>query len=361
MGGGFIVLEEAAYIKADTIKLIVMPVLRLVECAIMMISTLGKSSNVFNRMVESNALYTHRVKFVCDECEKLDVFETCPHKSYCRPHWFDENDDMQKALFPDDEDLRRENLGTAESGSRNCFPAPLVNALKVRPRPTSIQLDMPPTYIYISIDPCGGSNDPERSSSDFAIVSGCRMADGFMYLGAERLTVIDTSNYESVLTDHIMNLRKVPGLGGAKLVVDVEGNGGSVEARIIQLIALKFKDVVVVNDFKGKFGTNTTNPMKQNATIMFRNALEQRGLCFFGNFVTSDRHPQGLLEAIFKQMLDFEKVIRPSTHPDRAATFSYSGKGSSGKNKDDLIMTMLRTLFLQHRFQNEEKFRIDRM
>lgn len=361
MGGNFIVLEEAAYINAMTIKTVVMPVLRVTRSALLMISTLNSSnSNTFNRVVESQVLFTHRVKYVCEECEKHKLMSECKHRNYAKPSWLDDDDDMGRLIFGDDEDLNRENLGIMDSGSRNCFRPELVQALRSRPRIKTFDLTLPPRYIYISIDPSGGSDNPDKISSSFAVVSCVSYGDSFVIVGMEELDVIEYKDYATVLEDHVRNLRSIPGLGGALIVLDVEGNGGSDNAHAIQRPIMSFSNVVTVNDGKRRHGTLTTNPMKRDMMEAARAALERKAIHIYENYVTSHRNPLKLLDVLFQQMLDYEKLTKVSTAPDKPSSVYFSGKGVNKKGRDDMIQTLLRTMMTKMRFETEGQFRLDR-
>lgn len=335
-----------------------MPIIRVFGTVMMAISTLSASpTNMFTRMMESKMIYVHQIKYICEECIKLGMKRECKHRRYAKPDWLEGSDDFQQSLFPDDEDLRRENTGVMDNNDRHCFTPSSIAAMASRARVSAFDLTAPPRYVFTSVDPQGGCSNPDRVTSAFAVVSGCSYRDGYCILGMEEIAVRQTSDYADILARHIAQIRLTRGLEDTTLVLDVESNGHSVEANNIQRIAMVFPRVAPLNDSDVTFGTDTTNANKHVMMELMRSALEAGNLYIYDGLITSHPKPADMILEFVRQLMEYSRYTKPSTAVNRPSVNYYHGKGPNKRDKDDLCVTAQRSLFSRFRYTHDDKFR----
>ena len=191
-------------------------------------------------------------------------------------------------------------------------------------------------HIFVSIDPNAGGD------SRFGICS-CIYERGQMIIaGLDAICSKNPAQYEPVLTEHILALRKHPQTSRAVIVMMIESNLGF-EAFHIERFLKRSRLAnycVCMNDRDQKVGLRTTNPVKEAMWIKLRTFLEEDAVCFWDNLVTmnQDKTPREMRKELqeelnqYKVMTELPKTVFQKTK----RTFT----GKLGGSVDDLSVTI---------------------
>jgi hypothetical protein len=344
-----VVLEEAAQIPEMVMKEIILPITRRKGTAVVGISTLGSQfTNIFTKLLESGVYYAFKVKYICQMCQDMGVVTICAHAQISVPDHVNQSMELEHILFGDDENTKRESLGIMSSKPEDkfVFEAHSVEHLFSCPR---VSLKDSQKYIFVSIDPCAGSDDVANNMSDFCVVSIAHLTD--TVIGVEAIPAVRASDYESRLIEHLERLRKLPAFSESTLVFDIEGNGNLEWSRLEPVIRRHFRNVVFMTDFVHKTGaTNTTAEVKIQCAELMVGLMNKRAVRILDTFVTTSLDETSLFKEWARQMREYERTRMPAKGPTSRARVLFSGKGIHGKKKDDICFTM------QRAFRSREKF-----
>ena len=352
-GGHFIFLEEAAYLDESVIKTVVMPLLTVETTCLVGISTLGsKSSNTFNKMLNSGAFNDIRIAYICEPCRAIGMTDVCKHKIHEIPPWINSNNGVIGAIFgEDDDEMLLETKGIFQEDDSYCFPRQLVQRMMSNP---PVQITEPQRFVYISIDPCAGTDVANRSTSDFCITSICKPQTTIC--GLDAFESIDYNTYEPILCAHIRKIRSHPMLQNATIVVDIEANGQAEWAHILKIIR-EHGHVIALSDYTRKEATNTTNSMKMDAMKITRAMLDDNDIRIMDMFATSNPNPLAMLKKMEEQFYNYERVIVQSTNIKTRNTVVLTGKGNNKKRLDDICLTLQRSIRSRRVFLESPKYR----
>lgn len=340
-----LILEEAAYISAEVIQEIIVPVLNVNNSCIVAISTLGKKpSNMFAQMIRSELFFVHQVTYICEPCLKLGVQEVCKHNRAFVPPWIGDNSELVHSLFDGkQEKMMRETLGVLDDQGPNCFTERSVLKMMTDPRVTLYE---PVRYVYIVIDPSGGSDIPDKRSSDFCLVSIC--APNTTIVGMEAIDVVASEDYEQIVVKHMNLIRLKPMFQNCTFVIDAESGCGYVAGDLEVLIRRNFQRVVCMSDFTNrKPGTLTTNQAKKEMMEMTRSLLDAGEVRMMADFVSCHACIPDMLKEFQNQMLNFERIVLVSKSIRTGNTVKYSGKQHG---RDDMAQTLQRAVRARFRF-----------
>lgn len=349
-----VLLEEAAYIPESVVKEVIVPIIGKSTTATVMISTPGKQpTNLFNRLSRSKAFRTVTITYVCPNCQQLGVKEICKHRFHERPHWMGGKDQVLTEIFGDDDEaIQRDMLGVMdEVDSPYCFPEPLVDKLFAKPM---AEIYEPVRFVFVSIDPCAGTDNEQKGTSDFAIVSIC--GPHSTIVGIDAIPAITHHDWEGPLLKHLQSIRARPYFENCRFVVDVEGNGSMAWSHI-NAVVCQMSDVILLSDYKNKQATNTTNAAKKDMVDITRAVLEADDIRFMKGMITSHPHPDRVMQEFKRQMLSYERYViaNPSLRSQNSIIFS--GKGSNKDKKDDICLTFQRALRWRRIFLESPKYR----
>jgi hypothetical protein len=351
-GGGtnFLILEEAAYIDRKTVSLL-LPLMSEWKTRFIALSTNGElPSNVFNKIIKSPFVDAHIVSYVCGDCVELGVRDTCKHKADSVPTYATDTSDFVKSILGDEnEDYARENLGIEILDQFKCFTKKSVDKLFTKQKaPLVEKVD----FVFVTIDPCAGSG-ADDVPSDFAIITTCLPA---MILGGEKLIVRNTtSEYKSILIEHLEWIRAKPECRTAILIVDCESGTGQSAGDIEEFLREKFRSLYFFNDFDGKkAGTWTSNGAKVQAMELFRVELELNTLRFYDQFVTHHTKIQTMMSEWQDQIVSFEKHIRVS---EKKSINSLILSGKRAGKRDDMCLTLMRAIRNMYLFKTLDCYR----
>lgn len=343
-------LDEAGFIKKDVLNVLT-PTFQLDKLACMATSTIGESDGaLFNRMLK-NPRFQHYIKrYICESCEKNGVRgEACVHRIADRPPWFaDDGDKFVKEMFGhESEKFARETLGMVNDDfDSHVFSGLHIEEILNKPR---FDLQYEAKIVYICIDPCNGSQNADAISSHYCIVS---YVDPHTVVGMD---CIDAPNFEiadSALRRHIDALHTNKWLKRSIIVLDVEAGTGFEADRTIHLVNRIYgksaTGIIPMCSFKSrKFGTQTTAATKREMAIIAQELIATGKLKIMKDYITFTPNIEEYFE---DQLKAYQKYVKPGKTVFDENIVTYSGKGESKKNPDDLAVTLQRAMSLAYNF-----------
>lgn len=216
---------------------------------------------------------------------------------------------------------------------------------------TNPRVPSPPylRYIFVAVDPCAGSQDPNQRKSDWTVHTLSSPMN--IVLGMEAIDVVTPEDYEDRLITHIRRVRALPGCATARIVIDVE-SGSAVEAgHIYRLVKSNFDDVVTMNDDGRIPGTRMTEHTKGEMATLAIRAIDDGHIAFHRQFVTTHTKPNEMLDEFRQQLLNYKREIRQSRNG--TIHYIYSGKDAG---RDDMAIAFMRCLYARYRFEREPKY-----
>lgn len=337
---------------------IIAPLLSLSVVALLAISTLGGKPGTYQyNLLEGDFFDAEYITYVCPACIAAGIEEECKHNLDKIPHWSD-SEQLQiimQAMGTDSAKAKREGLGVVKFDSKFVFDHDKVKSMFSR---ATVSLgDEYVDYVYISIDPVGGTDKPENNKSDFVIMTICEPK--ITVLGIEQLNIVATEGYKHVLINHVRRIRLNQYTRNARIVVDAETGSGFIApdaAKIIQ-DADTMNNVVIMTDFEErKIGTITSNESKDKMYQLTRAEMNLGNIRFWNQMITHHPNPKQMMEEFREQMLNYARYAIKAKTPNQVTRYRYSGKGENMNLKDDLCLTLQRAIYSKHRFKTDRKF-----
>jgi hypothetical protein len=337
------------------VRQVVAPILTVANSCLIAISTLGeKVTNIFTKMIKSESFAVQEVKLICDPCQALGLKDkACKHNMDFMPEWVGANSEIISTMVEDDTlTFARESLGVVnDDDGMHCFTKSSIERLMSAPR---VGMYVPQRYLYIVVDPSGGSDIRTDGGSDFVVVA--ISGPGTIIAGIDAYDAVRTEDYATRLVTFIKRLRALPMYLNAVLVLDAESGSGYVAGDVESIVRCNFSDVVCMSDFtERKPGTLTTNAKKLKMMELTRVALDTGEIYFSRDFVTTNPDEKKLLKDLEKQMYGYSRVISPSTSVRSRGVMILSGK-DGGKSKDDLSTTLQRALLVPFSWHYDVKY-----
>ena len=337
-----IILEEAAFIDPKVFKTVVVPLMGVNKTAVIAISTPDDELNYYSSLMElkdefGNSFFkTIRVGLSCDVCMAAGI--VCMHKLRRLPPWKSaaRQRRIQKILEQDEILMKRETQGIIISTNCTyCFEAPIVNEFVAR---EPYQFKFPLPVIYTAIDPGGGG-----VTSDYAIMSMGIENGNYGLLSLDASNSHKDNDIMAMLTNHILNLRKIHKHREAWIVIFIEANDGWLHADRLKNLFMgdigKFGKIylpAVDNKNLDRVGVRTTQWNKPQYVRETKALLSEGKLHFSSEFV-------GQNEVIDKknfmaQLRHYRKELTYSKNPADPPKVRYTGK--SAGTRDDLAMVL---------------------
>lgn len=318
---------------------VVIPLLLMDKTATICITTLStKPGNHANHIVENNLMEVVDISLVCPDCRCAGKSEECRHMEWLRPWWQKTSrfDLVQKLLPP--AVFAVEAQGIFKEQDNSCFKADHIRNLFVNQR-FDFQPGEVAKYLFISIDPCSGSVKTAKKISEFAWMSACEPG---RFIGADSIPTTNVESWKTKLIEHIRMCYRIPALRDAKLIVFIEGNMRTEAYTAKEEILRHFRDA----SFPGSHDEDTvgvlTLPSSKHAMqLAFQSGLSQRAISLYTHFVTQDPDPIGIVNKLREQLERFSYYTTQPKHPLEAPRYTFSGKGTSADQLDDLAMTAL--------------------
>jgi len=171
VGGDLIICEEAAAMDTAVFYEVVVPLLELDRTALICISTILDPTNFYSKLLELKDengdpfFVVHKYVMACVACQAAGTPQTCTHCWASLPPWQSARKHKKiRAMMADQPELlARETMGISSDMHQRAFSRKVMDALRARPALKTPKV--PPTHLFLTVDPSGGG------SSHFAIVS----------------------------------------------------------------------------------------------------------------------------------------------------------------------------------------------
>lgn len=174
-------------------------------------------------------------------------------------------------------------------------------------------------------------------------------------MGVEATSYKTATPQATLLINHIIAVRTIPGLEGAFAIIVVESNLGN-EAMHHQMYIERSKlanVVVMLEDTMDRPGFRTTNASKRTMVIQLNEALRQERLGFYKNMISINgkRDAADMKKELIGQVANFKRVVEPpvKTHQEPVERFT----GKSGGGKDDLVIALMQNIYAKTRFYSK--------
>lgn len=345
-------LEEFFFIPANTFHEVICPIVVLGNVALLAISTLGHNPSAYQyELLESEFFDKEYISYACKPCIAKGEAEDCKHNLDMIPHWSNEQRlELVKLGMgkSNQNDFKIESLGVAEFDDRFVFNHDKINMIYARPY---YEINDYVSHIFVSIDPAAGSDNPDKNTSDFAIVSICEPYT--TVIGMEKIDIASEDDYSEIVKNHMRRLRNSQFTKNATIVLDVEGQNVLETNHIIALVTSAVKNVEVVTDYKRKMGTKTTRQSKEDMYKLTRQEIKNGSIRFATNLVTHHPDKEAMINESKRQFLAYARYAIKAQNPNQVTKYTYSGKGENNKDPDDLCCTMQRAILLRQRFRND--------
>lgn len=345
-----IIFDEAGFLKADVIQAIA-PTFRMLAFSCIAASTLGESNGaIFNRMLKEPKFQTYIKTYICEACESLGLTDTaCIHRIADRPRWLNDDEDvdelLQRMFGSNAEKYARETLGwVRQDFDTHVFRADKIDDLLLKPR-SNIHRDV--DLVFVTIDPCNGSEDPDALASHYCIFTYCEPG---ILVGCDAVDAPNSDVAHAALERHLHRLAEIPWFKKSTIVVNVEANNSfsaDIDYKVVKRVyGNKPGGIIQVNTYSGnrKQGVVTTNPLKRDMAKLMQEMLMTNRLSIFQDFISGT--PK-IFEMIEKQFKAYEKFIKPGKLPTDPNSATYSGKH---QGPDDICVTMQRGLYTAYNF-----------
>ena len=168
--------------------------------------------------------------------------------------------------------LERETMGIMHDSGEEAFEKRLVKRFFDR---APYALTKTVRHVFVSIDPNAGGD------SRIGICSAIYERGQLVIAGLDAVKSKNPAQYEPVLTEHILALRKHPLTERAIVVLMIESNLGFEAFHIARFLERSrlARYCVCMSDKDQKVGLRTTNPVKEARWIKLRTLLEEDAVC----------------------------------------------------------------------------------
>jgi hypothetical protein len=267
------------------------------------------------------------------------TMERCKHKLHSIPDWSDEGrQTMIENIFKDrQEDFFREAMGYNRKKENNCFNHTMTLEIFSKPRRS---LEDVVHHVFIAIDPCAGSDNIHKQTSDYAIIAMCN--PGLTIIGMEAMNAaLGSSHVDNTVVNFIRKIRAHPLCNRAYIVFACEHGTGMEANRMYSMVMDSFENVIIMSSTTREHGgMKINNDVKQVMMEGLNRSINQRKISICRDFITSDPNPASLLEKLKKQLLAFERVYKEPKNRDSKASVTWNGKGPNHNQPDDLSIVL---------------------
>jgi len=305
------------------------------------ISTVLGSDNFYSKLLmlkdEHNRPFFNTFEFflACQACIDAGIAAKCVHKMHELPHWqSSRKHDRIRHMMKDQQSLlERETLGLMQDAGQSIFSRPKVKAIFTKP---AYVFTKPIHHIFVSIDPNAGGD------SRFAICSCVYESGRLIIIGLDAKAAKYPAQYESLLLEHLEQIRKNEFCKGATLVIMPESNLGF-ESHHIQRCVMRSRHArysVVMTDKDNQPGLCTTHPIKEAMAIKLNDYLVEDAVFVGEHFVCVNDciSVRQIKRELCDELCEYKEMTELAKTPFQAAKKTYTGK--IGGLVDDLAVCL---------------------
>jgi hypothetical protein len=330
-------VDEFAYVPEYLITGVIFPIIPVRSTAFLAVTTFGESPDNFaTEMLRKKRFPSLEISLLCQTCYEKGHMDVCKHRAHYSPHWIDKAQQkiMRDALGPERQaKYLREMVGMIINNDSQCFQTKEVEKIFTSAR---IKLKHPVEYLFVAIDPSGGSVPEAKVTSDFAVCCHIHpFASPFIIVGLDAYVICnayDVNEPIKVLLNKIMSHHQ---FYHTSIVLTVEGNLGPTAGYIAKYICDLYPGrVIVVGTYSSelKVGLEQTNYVKSEMFQLTRHEISGFTMCLAETVHTTAASEEVILTKLNKQ-LNAYKIVSVN-----GKTTKYSGKGNG--QKDDLCIAL---------------------
>jgi hypothetical protein len=375
-GGTLIICEEAAVMPLKFISNVVFPVTAVGLASCICISTIQGDSmegeqNWFTTLLDMcypdgrPMFNTFKLYQACKACIDAGQAEKCEHLKDELPWWHKQSKqmlvrDMMEKLGQG-ESVKRELLGVNTSQVKTIYQSTHVRhlfSLEKNPLVEPYQITEDPALIFVAIDPSGGG-----PKSNVSLVSMIFYGNQYIILGGESIPAKLSHEALPYINQHIRQLRDLPKMSHATIIVAIENNigqsckeiGNSIISMNLPRVKFLYKNARTVDSAElykgggvrdGTFGVRTqgrqgSGNVKEDMVFTLRQHLHNHSLKFYRHFNMAYR-PENVPDPIkdYKsslmiQMLAYSRKLKLAEGEFAMTKYTYSAKHCSVGHDDD--------------------------
>ncbi len=347
-------MDESGEISDDNYNAVIKPITSMDGAVCFTFGTPSKDPNHwFSKRIARGGDGIYKVEVVCAKCKRAGRRLPCVHKRDEMPLHTSEARQAENAADYDEAyaaQYEREILGfeVAEDFNPQCFDAARLSAIFARPRKTIDESfdGVPVEYIFVAVDPCGGTTSTNRVSQ-LAVASIAWSRGRVVLVGLEAIDVIDShTDFEAVLVEHCERLRANNAtLAKSVIVAGVENRSGMEHTRIQMTMTERVPRVELVRNDRRPC-LDVTNEIKEQMIDIFNTHIDVHNDDFSiaSDLVSVAKPADRVVVALKEQLMRFKAEVQEPKTPNGRAVTTYGGKGKNNKLMDDEAMALLHAL-----------------
>lgn len=361
-----VIIDEAGHVPDALMMDTVFPLMMVEGVVVMAVSTPPMNDEqVFLEMFEVTNTKGERffkgiqIATVCKPCSNKKITD-CPHMPNTRPQWLSPQAiaDLEKLYALQPGRYMREMQGEHTSEFIEVFPKKYVDALFSKPR-IEFASNFNPEVIFVSIDPSGGG----RSMSAFTAHTWDR-ENRLILLGLKQVSMASTDGLaeQKALKSFVNALKTVADAQYAHFVFIIEANLSKVRVNDLARAIYGWDEeqhTVMRTLETGAPPASSGGHQKDFGvwvTADGKEAMQQQTNAFLRAdrvFIAEDVQASETDLLVFReQFTHFKRVFKTVANPAfQKASYSYSGKTSSGRN-DDMLMALMMGLVMSRYYMS---------
>lgn len=290
------------------------------------------------------------VKMVCDACEAKGEAMECKHRMGMLPYWQESkrHDDIEAMMGTESSTFLVEMRGISEDEfTQPAFDPSDVSKLRDDLSTFSLASEpFSPRHVFVCIDPAAGGK-----KSEYAIVSSVYHRGRMVIVGADAGKWRRPEFAMTMLINHIIQVRRLPGFENSTAVIIPESNLGFEGMWTEQEVKRsRLSGVCVMEEDDNRAGFRQNDHTKANMAKAFDLHLRDRRVMFLTEMVCLSENitASDMREKITTQLEDYSMITMPSKQVHGTTRFKFSGK--QGNGFDDLAIATQMSPMMTIRF-----------
>ena len=370
--GRLILVEEAAFLKEEMFKQVIVPLLGVVGTVMLMISTPDDEYGYYVELMNTKNEHgepmfkTIRIGLSCDACVKTGTMAQCVHVVRNFPPWKTAGllAKQSPIMARDSKTNARENYGVLASDRQFVFGKNYIQTWFTGLR---VRLFDPVDTVFMAVDPAGGSD-----VSDYTIATMVYVRGLDIIVGLDRSDSRQPEEITGMILNHSAMLLENPLFIDASLVLIVEGNMSRIDANRVASAAKHVwcstntnRRISVMSQSDNNYTRGkATNRKSQRQTGVWtgpdekmlmvarmQQSLRTTNLRVWNNAVGHDLSSD--LETLRTQMQHYRKIIKATPEGNAWAMPRLGFTGKSAGKKDDLVIVVQLNLYWSNVFMRK--------
>lgn len=346
-------VDEFAYVSEYLITGVIFPILAVRSTAFLAVTTFGESPDNFaTEMLRKRRFPSLEISLMCQSCLEKGHDDICKHKAHFSPHWIDRAQQkvIRDALGPERKaKYLREMVGMVIDTDSQCFPTSDVDSIFKNAR---VAIKQSVKFLFVSIDPSGGSIAEAKVTSDFAVCCHIHpFANPLTIVGLDAFVICNARDINQPLKLLLERIMSQTHFYHTKIVLTVEGNLGPTAGYIAEFVCGLYPGrVIVIGTYKSddKIGLEQTNTVKRDMFMFTRHEITEFKICLAEKVHTTSCSEDSILLKLQKQ-LNAYKIVSVA-----GKSTKFSGKANG--QKDDLCIAFQIGVYAENFFYTSGRY-----